>query len=70
MYYTELKKFPSAHITTGKQRLKQNGSSVYLNNGEEFEVEIFANFLRQEGVDVVLPLNFFVYGQRHLIKLK
>ena len=41
MYYTELKKFPSAHITTGKQRLKQNGSSVYLNNGEEFEVEIF-----------------------------
>ena len=41
MYYTELKKFPSAHITTGKQRLKQNGSNVYLNNGEEFEVEIF-----------------------------
>ena len=41
MYYTELKKFPSAHITTGKQRLRQNGSSVYLNNGEEFEVEIF-----------------------------
>jgi hypothetical protein len=41
MYYTELKKFPSAHITTGKQRLKQNGSSVYLKDGEEFEVEIF-----------------------------
>jgi rubrerythrin len=41
MYYTELKKFPSAHITTGKQRLKQNGSNVYLNDGEEFEVEIF-----------------------------
>jgi len=41
MYYTKLKKFPSAYITTGKQRLKQNGSNVYLNNGEEFEVEIF-----------------------------
>jgi hypothetical protein len=41
MYYTKLKKFPSAYITTGKQRLKQNGSIVYLNNGEEFEVEIF-----------------------------
>ena len=41
MYYTKLKKFPSAHITTGKQRLKQNGSSVYLKDGEEFEVEIF-----------------------------
>ena len=41
MYYTELKKFPSAHVTTGKQRLKQNGSNVYLKDGEEFEVEIF-----------------------------
>ena len=41
MYLTELKKFPSAHITTRKQRLKQNGSNVYLNNGEEFEIEIF-----------------------------
>ncbi len=41
MYYTELKKFPSAHVTTGKQRLKQNGSNVYLNDGEEFEIEIF-----------------------------
>jgi hypothetical protein len=41
MYYTKLKKFPSAYITTGKQRLKQNGSNVYLNNGEEFEIEIF-----------------------------
>ena len=50
MYYTELKKFPSAHITTGKQRLKQNGSSVYLNNGEEFEVE--AEFVFGDGVDL------------------
>ena len=41
MYYTKLKKFPSAYITTGKQRLKQNGSNVYLKDGEEFEVEIF-----------------------------
>lgn len=41
MYYKSLKKNPTAHITVGKQRLKQNGSVVYLKDGDEFEVEIF-----------------------------
>jgi len=41
MYYKSFKKNPTAHITVGKQRLKQNGSVVYLKDGDEFEVEIF-----------------------------
>lgn len=32
---------PSAYVTKGKQRLKQNNSTVYLNNGDEFEVELY-----------------------------
>lgn len=32
---------PEAFITKGKQRLKQNGNIVYLNNNDEFEVELF-----------------------------
>ena len=41
MYYKPFKKNPAAFITVGKQRLKQNGSVVYLKDGDEFEVEIF-----------------------------
>ena len=32
---------PEAFITKGKNRLKQNGSEVYLNNNDEFEIELF-----------------------------
>ena len=32
---------PSLFITKNKQRLKQYGDNVYLNNNEEFELEIF-----------------------------
>jgi hypothetical protein len=32
---------PEAYITKGKNRLKQHGESVYLNNQEEFEIELF-----------------------------
>ena len=32
---------PEAYITKGKNRLKQHGQSVYLNNNEEFEIELF-----------------------------
>ena len=32
---------PEAYITKGKNRLKQNGLSVYLNNNDEFELELF-----------------------------
>lgn len=32
---------PTAFVTKGRQRVKQYGDTVYLNNGEEFEIELF-----------------------------
>jgi len=32
---------PEAFVTKGRQRVKQYGNSVYLRNGEEFEIELF-----------------------------
>lgn len=32
---------PTAYITKGKQRIKQNGETVYLKDGDEFEIELF-----------------------------
>ena len=32
---------PQSFITKGKQRLKQNVDTVYMNNGEEFEIELY-----------------------------
>lgn len=32
---------PCAFITKRKQRIKQNNKAVYLNNGDEFEIELF-----------------------------
>lgn len=32
---------PSSFITKGKQRLKQHNNTVYLNNGDEFELEFY-----------------------------
>ena len=32
---------PGAFVTKGRQRVKQYGSTVYLKNGEEFEIELF-----------------------------
>lgn len=32
---------PTSFITKGKQRLKQNIDTVYLKNGDEFEIELF-----------------------------
>lgn len=32
---------PESFITKGKQRLKQHVDTVYLNNGDEFEIELF-----------------------------
>ena len=32
---------PQSFITKGKQRLKQHVDTVYLNNGEEFEIELY-----------------------------
>ena len=32
---------PSAYVTKNRQRVKQYNESVYLNNGDEFEIELF-----------------------------
>jgi hypothetical protein len=41
MYYQTKTGTPSAYITKDRKRLKQFGQIVYLNNGEEFELELF-----------------------------
>lgn len=41
MYYQTKQLTPCAFITKDKQRLKQFGQNVYLNNGDEFEIELF-----------------------------
>ena len=40
IWTTSLSK-PQSFITKGKQRLKQFTNTVYLNNGDEFEIELF-----------------------------
>lgn len=40
-YVTTGEKYPEIFVTKNKQRLKQHGTSVYLNNGDEFELEFF-----------------------------
>ena len=37
--HTELK--PEAYVTKGKNRLKQHGESVYLDDQDQFEIELF-----------------------------
>ena len=41
MYYQTKTGTPSAYVTKDRKRLKQNGQNVYLNNGDEFELELF-----------------------------
>lgn len=41
MYYQTKTGTPSAYITKDKKRLKQFGQTVYLKNGDEFELELF-----------------------------
>lgn len=41
MYYSQNSGLPCAFITTTKQRLKQFGQKVYLQNGSEFELELY-----------------------------
>ena len=39
--YTTKVAEPTAHITVKKQRVKQNGKNVYLDNNTEFELELY-----------------------------
>ena len=41
MYYQTKTGMPCAYITKDKKRLKQFGQTVYLKNGDEFELEFF-----------------------------
>ena len=41
MYYQTKTGTPSAYITKDRKGLKQFGQTVYLNNGDEFELELF-----------------------------
>lgn len=41
MYYQTKTGTPYAYITKDRKRLKQVGQNVYLNNGDEFELELF-----------------------------
>lgn len=63
-HYTDRFKTPTAHITVKKQRIKQFENSVYLKDGDEFEIELFnstnttilskikinGNFISQTGI--------------------
>ena len=40
-HYTDRSNTPTSHITVKKQRLKQFSNSVYLKDGDEFEIELF-----------------------------
>ena len=40
-YTSTLLEYPTAHITKQKHRIKQFGDTVYLQNGDEFEIELF-----------------------------
>lgn len=40
-YYTTKASVPQSFVTKGKQRLKQYTDTVYLNNGDEFEIELY-----------------------------
>jgi hypothetical protein len=40
-HYTDRSNTPTAHITVKKQRIKQFSNSVYLKDGDEFEIELF-----------------------------
>lgn len=41
MYYQTKTGTPCAYITKDRKRLKQFGRNVYLNNGDEFQLELF-----------------------------
>jgi hypothetical protein len=40
-YYAQRDTVPTAFVTKGRQRVKQFQNSVYLKNGDEFEIELF-----------------------------
>ena len=58
-------KHPSVYITKNKQRVKQFGDSVYLNNGDEFEIELYND--TQIKVLAEIEVNGNSIGERGII---
>jgi hypothetical protein len=53
---------PQSFVTKGKQRLKQHVNAVYLNNGDEFEIELYNPKINKVLAKIELNGNFIGNG--------
>ena len=67
MYYVQNSDKPCAHITKGRQRIKQFGQNVYLKNGSEFEIELY-NPSRQTVLSKIKINGEFINGGGIILK--
>ena len=67
MYYVQNSDKPCAHITKGRQRIKQFGQNVYLKNGSEFEIELY-NPSRQTVLSKIKINGEFINGGGVILK--
>lgn len=82
MNYTTKSGTPSAFITLNKQRVKQYGQNVYLQDGSEFEIELFNPLTKSvlskikingeyiSGGGIIIKPGQRVFLERHLDNLK
>ena len=69
---------PTAHITVDRKRLRQYDDAIYLNNGQEFEIEMFnplsvsvkaeihINGVKMNGGGIVIKPGQRIFLERHL----
>jgi hypothetical protein len=69
---------PTAHITVDRKRLRQYDDAIYLNNGQEFEIEMFnplsvsvkaeihINGIKMNGGGIVIKPGQRIFLERHL----
>ena len=67
MYYAQNSDKPCAHITKGRQRIKQFGQNVYLKDGSEFEIELY-NPSRQTVLSKIKINGEFINGGGIILK--
>ena len=67
MYYVQNSDKPCAHITKGRQRIKQFGQNVYLKDGSEFEIELY-NPSRQTVLSKIKINGEFINGGGIILK--
>ena len=67
MYYVQNSDKPCAHITKGRQRIKQFGQNVYLKDGSEFEIELY-NPSRQTVLSKIKINGEFINGGGVILK--